>query len=103
MTGLFICLCAANAQGGYVLTGGTLTGVTNTASNAPQFGVIANGGGGPCVGQWILFPRDATPDVENYKRAFALAVLAHTTGSKVNIYNYENDACNRAVYIELAK
>jgi len=98
-----VVLCVANAQAGYVLTGGSLTTVTNTADNAPQFAVIANGGGGPCAGQWITFPRDATSDAENHRRAFALALLAHTTGSKVNIYNYESDACNRAAYIELTK
>lgn len=103
MAGLLICLCTANAQGGYVLTGGTLTAVTSTAGNAPQFAVIANDGGGPCIGQWIAFPRDATPDIDNHKRAFALAVLAHTTGAKVTIYNYESDSCSRAVYIELTK
>lgn len=96
-------LWAANAQGGYLLTGGTLTTVTNTAGNSPQFAVIANGGSGPCVGQWISFPRDATPDTDNHKRAFALAILAHTTGAKVNIYNYESNACDRAVFIELTK
>ena len=92
---------AASAQAGYVLTGGTLTSVTNTASNEPQFAIVANTGSGPCVGQWIHFPQDAAPDIDSH--AFAIALLAHTTGSKVTVYNYENDACNRAVYIELVK
>lgn len=90
-------------QGGYLQTGGTITVVTNTGGNSPQFAVKADGGSGPCVGQWIAFPRDATPDVDNQKRAFALAVLAHTTGATVNIYNYESDLCDRAAYIELIK
>ena len=51
----------------------------------------------------IAFRSDSVVDPEIHKRAFRLASVAFATGAKVNICNYESDACDRAAYIELTK
>jgi hypothetical protein len=91
---------AANA--GLLSQGGTIVRVANTSGNQSLFVVLVAGGSGPCPnGQWIAFPTYAAGDAEVHKRAYAMALLALTTGMKVAIHNYNNDNCNEAAYIEI--
>ena len=86
-----------------------IVGITNTASNEMRFSVIvANGDGShDCEDGAIVFPLSAAGvDGGNneriHDRAFTLAMLAYTSGRKVDIFTYEDaQTCSRAAYIEL--
>ena len=97
-------LFSASASAGWIVRGGTISLVTNTGSNQAKFGVKTTGGTGPCAeAGYITFPFDAATNERIHTRAYSAALTAFTTGVKVNIHNYENDACDRAVFIELTK
>ena len=81
-----------------------ITMVANTASNEDKFVINTTGGSGVCD-QAIVFPADATSPAI-YERAFAIALTAFSTGQKVTINTYEDEAenvCLRATYIKLVK
>lgn len=79
----------------------SVTRVSNTSSNLQIFSVKVTGGSlNACQNVWISFPASAT-DVESQKRAYASALLALTTGLRVRVYNYEDNSCDSASYIEI--
>jgi hypothetical protein len=88
----------------YLVIGGTLTGVTSTASNQPAFSVRVSGGStNLCSGQWIQFSQADAPDADTFKRAYAAALVALTAGTPVSIYNYIDTTCVRAGYLQLGQ
>ena len=88
--------------GVYLVQGGTITHVTSTNGNTASFAVQVTGGSvNSCVGVWINFNQVDAADADTFKRAFAAALLAYTTGNQVLIYNYLDTTCQRAGYIEL--
>lgn len=97
-------LCSANAQAGYIATGATIIRVSSTNGNTASFQVMVAGGTGPCTsesGTWVVFPLSAAPDADTHKRAYAAALLALTTGMPVVLYNYANDDCVGASYVDV--
>lgn len=108
---LVICLILLsgleNAHAGEIVHGASVRGVTNTANNiAGQFAIRVSGGTGPCTGNtYITFPISSVSgqNVETHKRTFNIALAASVTGDLVNIYNYESNTCDKAVFIELTK
>jgi hypothetical protein len=89
------------AFSGYLVTTGTIQSISNTSGNNALFTITVVGGSGPCNGQNIAFLAWAAPDADTHKRAYALAMLAFATGKRINVYNYTNDACTTASYIDV--
>lgn len=97
-----LALCCANAHAGNIVTGATVLHVGNTNNNLDAFRVFVAGGTGPCTsasGVWVVFPVGTDPDI--HKRAYAAALLALTTGMHVTLFNYTDDACTGASYIDV--
>jgi hypothetical protein len=98
-------LACSEAYAGYLVSDATVTHVANTAGNTPALFVVqVSGGTGPCANGatiWITFPLSAAADADAYKRAYAAAMTALVTGMRVSIYNYANDNCDGASYIDL--
>jgi hypothetical protein len=91
----------AHAQGGYVVTGATITHVTNTSGNAAAFSITVSGGTGSCAGSTITFLQTAAPDADTFKRAYVAALMALSVGLHVTVYNYTDTTCNLASYIDV--
>ena len=94
----------AEANAGYLVSNATITHVANTAGNYSVFVVQVAGGTGPCANGatiWITFPVSAAPDADTHRRAYSAAMTALVTGMHVSIYNYTNDNCDGASYIDL--
>ena len=101
-----IALNAAHAQAaGYIASNVTITAVSNTANNGQHFTIRTAGGSGVCAGQKITFPLadagTASNNQEIHNRAFALALAAMLSGKHVSVYNYADDTCSHAAYIEI--
>jgi Family of unknown function (DUF5992) len=96
-----VALISFSAHAGYVIQGATIVNVGSTNGNAAQFHVVVTGGAGPCVGQTILFHISNAPDADTHKRAYAAALLALAMGYRVNIYNYTDNNCAGASYIDI--
>ncbi len=97
-------LIAAEAHAGYLVSNATITHVVNTAGNYQVFAVQVAGGSGPCSNGatlWITFPLASAADADAHRRAYAAAMTALVTGMHVSIYNYANDNCDGASYIDL--
>ncbi len=104
IVGLGILLATSGgALAGDLVSGASITHVSNTASNTAAFSVQISGGTGPCgtAGQWITFPLLAAPDADTHKRAYASVLLAFTMGLHVRIHNYSGSACDGASYVEI--
>lgn len=112
MTLAAVCACTgfltpANADN--FVTNGTINVVSNSRSggDAP-FVLSVTGATGPCASAWIgFYPTDFT-DADAFKRAFAIAMLAYTTGKTVSISsslfptpNAANGDCWHANYIQI--
>jgi uncharacterized protein DUF5992 len=88
-------------------------GVINVMSNSRNGGDAAfvlsvTGATGPCATSWIGFYPTDFADAESFKRAFAIAMLAYTTGKTVRItsslYSVASPAngdCWHANYIQI--
>ena len=100
----FFLLLAGTAHAGYLVQGATITEVANTGSNQAKFTIRTTGGTGPCVGStYIFFPASAAVDESSFSRAYAAALIALTTGMKVDILNYSSDSCDGAAFIGVKK
>ena len=76
--------------------------VGNTANGGDDFFITISGGTGVCSN--ITFPVSVAVSKEAHARAYSLALIAFTTGSKkVRVYNFSSDSCTTASYIEIAK
>jgi hypothetical protein len=78
----------------------------NSPSNSPdRFSVKVTGGSiGICHGPWIVFEKSYfAGNPEAYQRAFSVALMAYTTGTKVKIHNLNSDSCNGATTIQIVK
>jgi hypothetical protein len=75
------------------MTKGRLIAFLTTAS-------LALGVSAPAFAEY-LFHVATAPDRDTHKRAYAAALLAPTTRMTVAIYNYANNNCDGASYIEL--
>lgn len=101
---LAACLFSANAYAGYIVVGATVTHISSTNGNNQSFQVQVAGGTGPCTngtGMWVVFPLSAAPDADTHKRAYAAAMLALATGMRVTLYNYSDDGCTGASYVDV--
>lgn len=100
-----IILCSGvtgTALAGEIVVGAQLIRITNTSSNTNAFSIMVSGGTlNLCGSSWINFPASAT-DAESYKRAYAAALVALTTGAPIRVYNYQSNTCETASYIELS-
>lgn len=94
---------AASANAGYLVQNGTITRVYNTSNNQNAFAVNVQGGTGPCTSTVIVFPLSAAADADTHKRAYAAALMAFAMGLQVSIYNYTNDTCTIASYIDVSQ
>ncbi|WP_444946307.1 DUF5992 family protein [Microbulbifer sp. VTAC004] len=94
------------AEGRWLATSVNVVAITNTAANGKSFNVtVANGDGNyACEDTTISFPLSVAGNNGNdeniHNRAFSMAMVAFTTGKKVNIYTYEDvETCSHAAYI----
>jgi hypothetical protein len=85
----------------YITQGGTITWMSNTASNTQSFTVAISGGGETCINNQATFNLADSPDAATFQRAYAAALLALVTGMPVYIYNYQDTTCNHASYVGL--
>lgn len=78
--------------------------VSSTNGNAASFQIMVSGGSGVCTsatGTWVVFPLSAAADVEAHQRAYAAAMMALAIGMRVTLYNYANDNCVGASYVDV--
>lgn len=78
----------------------------NSPANSPdRFSVKVNGGTvSICHGPWIVFEKSYfASNPEAYQRAFSVALMAYTTGTKVKIHNLNSDSCNGATSIQIVR
>lgn len=100
-----ICMgTATSAVAGDLVMGGRIVRIANTGNNLDVFSIEVSGGSlNLCGSGWITFPVSASPNsADIHKRAYAAALTALTTGMTVRVYNYHNNSCDSASYIELA-
>lgn len=93
---------SANTTGVFIVKDAIIISIANTSSNQDTFTIWIEGGEGVCLNS-ISFPRTATSSNETHKRAYATALTAFTTGSKVWVHNYQGSDCNNAAFIRLVK
>ncbi|MFT4925461.1 MAG: hypothetical protein ACI8WB_001554 [Phenylobacterium sp.] len=93
------------ADGQYIVLNAKVTKVVNTSGNGASFMVVTAGGTGPCttttIQNNIYFPKSAAGTDKVFDRAYSTALTALVSGSKVNIYNYVDGACDKAAAIEI--
>lgn len=99
---LMLFALSANSAGTYLVKGAIITSIANTSSNLDIFTIWIEGGEGVCS-DVITFPRSATSSNEIHKRAYAAALAAFTTGTKIWVHNYQGSDCKNASYIRLIK
>lgn len=78
----------------------------NSPTNSTdRFSVKVTGGSiGICHGPWIVFEKSYfSSNPEAYQRAFSVALMAYTTGTKVKIHNLNSDSCNGATTIQIVR
>lgn len=90
-------------SGTWLVQGGTVTDVANTINDTDNFAIRVTGGTTNLCSNWITFPKAEAADPETHERAYATALTALTTGVKVNIYNYDDSSCDKAVAIAVVK
>ena len=87
---------------GYLVYGGVVTTVANTANNSDTFLIKVTGGvNNLCEGQWIQFPAGEAFNSEVHKRAYSTALTALTARMPVTIHNYADNSCTKAVQIQI--
>lgn len=82
---------------------GRITILSSNAYDTGGFAIRVEGGQGACANaKWIVFP---VPDenVDSWKHSFEVAKTAFLHGYKVNIYNYDDDRCDNAQFIQLVR
>jgi hypothetical protein len=89
------------AAGAYIVQGATITNIMSTNGNGDAFAIITSGGSGSCANTEVYFPQSAAPDADTFKRAYAAALTAITTGMRVSIYNYTDSTCLTASYVQI--
>jgi hypothetical protein len=93
---------ATSFAGSYIVTSATITAVISTSGNTAAFVVETQGGTRTCTGGiQITFNQSDSPDADTFKRAYAAALVALTTGIHVTIYNYQASTCGHASYLQL--
>ena len=99
---------ASSAQAGWIADG-VVKKVANISSNEDEFSVIVEGTG-ICNDQYISFslnnfPLDDTGNFSKdaYDRAYKNSLASLMSGFKVRIYNYIDDSCLNATFIEIYK
>jgi len=101
LAALILGTLSSTAHAGYLISNATISTVYNVSSNSNSFALAIAGGTGVCAGTLIVFPVTSAPDADTHKRAYAAALLAFAMGKTVTIYNYANDSCSGASYIQV--
>ena len=92
------------ANAGEVVKDAEIVLVGNTANGQDDFFIRVQGGAGPCVDSLIKFPRSAAATRELHDRAYSLALAAFAMGNKkVRVFNFVDDSCATASYIEMSR
>jgi len=84
---------ASPARAGYLVKGANVIHVENTSSNGDNFAILVKGGQGPCVNQYIIFPKSGVANTDVYERGYKGALTALIFGLKINVYDYSGDSC----------
>lgn len=97
-------LCWFSASyAGELTTGAEIIKIGNSANGGGDFFITVKNGTGPC-GHHIIFPEAEAPSAQYHSRAYALALTAFTSGNtKVRVFNFKNESCTEASYIEMSK
>jgi hypothetical protein len=91
---------AANA--GPIVTGAKVTKVLNTRGpHDASFIVWTEGGTGPCANSYIYFYPTGGSNPEMQKRAYSAALIAMTTGLRVDIESHPDNNCQNAYFINV--
>ena len=98
-------LSATSVNAEYLVKGATIIEVSNTAGNNDLFYVRVSGGDGRCANSQIRFPMGEAGSEKIFDRAFSIALAGYASGSKVEIYDYNENStdCNGAESIRLVK
>ncbi len=99
---LAVCLFSIPAYAGELVRDAIVVEVANTYNNGADFAVRLEGGTGICSAAiWIVFPESKKQSVDSYQQAFAIALSALTTGTRVRVHNFEDDSCDGANFISI--
>jgi len=99
---LVVCLFPVHAYAGELIQGATVVEVANTYNNGADFAIKVEGGTGVCsTASYIVFPESKQQSADSNKQAFSIALTALTTGRKVRIHNFEDNACDGANFISI--
>lgn len=84
-----------SAQAEYLVKEATVVDVENTSSNGDNFAILVQGGEGPCMDKYIIFPKSGIKNADVYQRGYlgALTALEKNDKLKVNVYDYTGHSC----------
>jgi Family of unknown function (DUF5992) len=86
MAGTLILAMAIPAHADWLVTGGRIVKIHSTrAASDASFVVLTEGGTGPCAAYWIYFYPTGACSPEIQKRSYAAALMALSTGMRVDI------------------
>ena len=94
-------LIASSANADFIVQGGQVVSVSNTTGNTSQFRVGIAGGTGVCADTTLVFNEARAGNKDIFKRGFAVALTALSTGRMVRVWSYEGDSCFSPAYIEI--
>ena len=98
---LSLLLIASSANADFIVQNGQVVRLSNTTGNTSQYKVGIAGGTGVCADTTIIINEARAGDKDIFKRGFALALTALSTGLTVRVWSYEGDDCFSAAYIEI--
>ena len=101
---LLLMFAFGDVYAGQIVTGAQVIAVVNTSGNEDVYQVKTTGGAdNKCEGKYIQFPVSDSANKETHARGYTTALTALTNGLKVTIYNYVDQNCNDASFIEITK
>jgi len=105
---IFFIVMIANStfvEAGYLAINAKIKSVASTAGGGSSFSVVAYDGTGPCNTSSsqvnIYFPQQMASSADVFKRSYMMIMTAMSSGQRVNIYNYVDNQCDKAVAVEL--
>jgi len=94
---------ATPANADYLVKGASVVHVENTSSNGDNFAILVEGGQGPCVNKYIIFPKSGVVNTDVYERGYEGALTALANDLKVNVYDYSGDSCRNGGQLVVIK
>ncbi len=90
-------------RAGELINGATIASIAAASNDQDQFTITIVGGTGPCAGQSITFPVALSPSEMAWSTVFGLAAGAMKNAQLIRAYNYVDNDCSKAVFLQVFK